>query len=80
MKFIIKDANKKEVLITSDIKEIYEYLKTQVYDPEHLLSLERIKNAINYDKNYSKKEQSRFGFYLDKEEKQYISLDVFFNE
>jgi hypothetical protein len=73
-------VNKEEVLNSSDINEVYEYLKTQVYDPQHLLSLERIKNAMNYDKNILKKEQSCFGFNLDKEEKQYISLDVFYNE
>jgi ABC-type thiamine transport system substrate-binding protein len=80
MKYIIKDVNKIDVLNTEDVDEAYKYLKKHVNDSEHLLSIDRIKNAINYDKNYAKKPQSCFGFYADKEQKEYISLEVFWDE
>lgn len=79
MKFVITDANKKEVLSTSSGTEAYAKLKELVYDPQQLLSLSKIKNSINYDKSVGKS-QSCFGFYADKEETKYISMEVFWDE
>jgi hypothetical protein len=79
MKFVITDENNKEVLSTISGTEAYSKLKELVYDPQTLLSLSKIKNAINYDKNAGKP-QSCFGFHADEEQKKYISLDVFWDE
>jgi hypothetical protein len=79
MKFIITDENKKEVLITSDIKEAYEKIKTLVFDPQNLLSIQKLKNAFNYDIS-KEKEQSAFGFYANREKTKYMRMDVYYNE
>jgi hypothetical protein len=79
MKFVITDENKKEVLITFDIKEAYEKIKALVFDPQNLLSIQKFKNAFNYDIS-KEKEQSAFGLYTDREKTKYICMDVYYNE
>jgi len=79
MKFVIKDENKKEDLITKDFKEAYQYLKEHVFDPKELMSMQKIKNAMDYDIS-KEKEQSAFGFYIDEAETKYMRLDVYYNE
>ena len=79
MKIIISDDNKKELLSTANINEAYRFLKNNSYYDTTFIPLKTIKNAIGYDKDMDKS-QSLYIFYKDKEETQYISMEVFWDE
>ena len=78
MKLIISDNNKKELLSTVSLESAYLFLE-KVVPPQHLASIKMIKNAIRYDRS-REKEKSHFAFHCNDTEKEYIGLEVFYEE
>lgn len=77
MKYIIKDANKKEILLTEDLNEAYETLKKKV-PSRHMISFEQLQESIKRDREWGK-EPIPYGFYINKRDAKLIYMDIYYN-